>query len=55
MRLTQKVLLAVDVVFGLLAAWVAYVIFRGFKPSKRKLAKLEQKRAQKAARRQAGG
>ena len=50
MRLTQKILLAVDIVFGLLAAWFAYVIFRGFKPSRRKLAKLEQRRAKKAAR-----
>lgn len=49
MRLTQKVLLVVDIVFGLLAVWFAYVIFRGFKPSKRKLAKLEQKHAKKAA------
>ena len=54
MRLTEKVLLAVDVVFGLLAAWFAYVIFRGFKPSKRKLAKLERKQAKKAAGRQNG-
>ena len=55
MRLTDKVLLAVDIVFGLLAAWFTYVIFRGFKPSKRKLAKLEQKQAKKAAKKQASG
>ncbi len=45
----------VDIVFGLLAVWFAYVIFRGFKPSRRKLAKLEQKRAKKAAKQQANG
>lgn len=55
MRLTDKVLLAVDIVFSLLAAWFAYVIFRGFKPSRRKLAKLEQKRAKKAAKKQVNG
>lgn len=55
MRLTDKVLLAVDVVFGLLAAWFAYVIFRGFKPSKRKLAKMELRQAKKEAKRQANG
>lgn len=54
MRLTDKVLLAVDVVFGLLAVWFAYVIFRGFKPSKRKLAKLEAKQAKKAAKQMNG-
>lgn len=47
MRLAQKVILAVDIMFGLLAVWFAYVIFRGFKPSKRKLAKLERKQAKK--------
>ena len=52
MRLTDKVLLAVDIVFGLLILWFAYVIFRGFKPSKRKLAKLEAKQAKKVAKRQ---
>lgn len=55
MRFTDKILLAVDVVFGLLAAWFAYVIFRGFKPSRRKLAKLEQRQAKKAAKQQENG
>jgi len=55
MRFTEKVLLAVDIVFGLLAVWFAYVIFRGFKPSRRKLDKLEQKRVKKAAKQQANG
>ena len=49
MRFTDKVLLVVDIVFGLLALWFAYVIFRGFKPSKRKLTKLEQRQAKKTA------
>lgn len=49
MRLTDKIILAVDIVFGLLALWFAYVIFRGFKPSRRKLAKLERKLAKKEA------
>lgn len=53
MRLTQKIMIAVDVIFGLLALWFAYVIFRGFKPSKRKLAKLERKVAKREAKRQA--
>ena len=48
-RLTEKVMIGVDALFGLLAVWFAYVAFRGFKPSKRKLAKLEQKQAKKAA------
>lgn len=48
MRLTDKIILAVDIVFGLLILWFAYVIFRGFKPSRRKLAKLEKKQAKKA-------
>ncbi|MDE6588903.1 MAG: glycoside hydrolase family 3 C-terminal domain-containing protein [Oscillospiraceae bacterium] len=55
MRLTDKAMLAVDIVFGLLAMWFAYVIFRGFKPSKRKLAKMERKQAQRAAKKQATG
>lgn len=53
MRLTDKILLVVDILFSLLAVWFAYVIFRGFKPSKRKLAKLERKQAKKAAKKQA--
>ncbi len=53
MRLSQKLILGVDVVLGLLILWFAYVLFRGFKPSKRKLAKLEKKRAKKEAKRQA--
>ena len=47
MRLTEKVLLAIDIVLGLLVVWFAYVIFRGFKPSKRKLAKLEKRQTRK--------
>lgn len=49
MRLTEKVMIGVDVLFGLLAVWFAYVAFRGFKPSKRKLAKLEKMRAKREA------
>lgn len=51
MRLSEKIVLAVDIVFGLLALWFAYVIFRGFKPSRRKLAKLEKRQAKKEAKR----
>ena len=50
MRLIDKIVLAVNIVFGLLIVWFAYVIFRGFKPSRRKLAKLERKQAKKEAR-----
>ena len=50
MRLIDKIVLAVNIVFGLLIVWFAYVIFRGFKPSRRKLAKLKQKQAKKEAR-----
>lgn len=49
MRLTDKVIYGVDIVFGLLALWFAYVIFRGFKPSKRKIAKMERRAARKEA------
>ena len=49
MRLIDKIVLAVNIVFGLLIVWFAYVIFRGFKPSRRKLAKLERKQAKKEA------
>lgn len=52
-RLSQKLIIGVTIVFGLLALWFAYVIFRGFKPSRRKLAKLEKKLAKKEAKRQA--
>ena len=41
--------MGISVVFGLLALWFAYVLFRGFKPSKRMIAKMEKKAAKKAA------
>ena len=50
-RLSDKIILTVDIVFGLLALWFAYVIFRGFKPSRRKLAKLEKRQAKREAKR----
>ena len=49
MRLSDMITTGITVVFSLLALWFAYVLFRGFKPSKRKLAKLEKKAAKKAA------
>lgn len=54
MRLTDKVILAVDIVFGLLILWFAYVIFRGFKPSHRKLEKLAKKQEKKQAKKANG-
>ncbi|MGM9538379.1 MAG: glycoside hydrolase family 3 N-terminal domain-containing protein [Candidatus Onthomonas sp.] len=49
MRLSDKIILAVDIVFGLLALWFAYVLFRGFKPSRRKLAKRAKRQAKREA------
>ena len=49
MRLSEMLTPGISVVFGLLALWFAYVLFRGFKPSKRMIAKMEKKAAKKAA------
>ncbi len=48
MRLMDKIMLGVNAVCTLLILWCAYVIFRGFKPSKRMLAKQERKMLKKA-------
>lgn len=53
--MTGKILIAVDILFSLLAVWFAYVLFRDFKPSRRKLAKLEQKQVKKASKQQEMG
>lgn len=52
MRFVTKVRVAVTTVCVLLILWFAYVIFRGFKPSKRKLAKIAARQAKKAAKQQ---
>lgn len=49
MRLSTKIIIAVNIIFSLLILWFAYVIFRGFKPSRRKLKKLEMRQAKKEA------
>jgi len=49
MRMMDKLLVGINVVCVLLILWRAYAIFRGFKPSKRMLAKQEKKAAKKAA------
>ncbi|MCD7756201.1 MAG: glycoside hydrolase family 3 C-terminal domain-containing protein [Firmicutes bacterium] len=53
MRIVDKVIIGVNTICVLLILWIAYTIFRTFKPSKRKLAKLERKAAKKAARKAA--
>jgi len=49
MRMMDKLLIGINVVCVLLILWRAYAIFRGFKPSKRMIAKQEKKAAKKAA------
>lgn len=48
MRLMDKLMLGVNIVCTLLILWCVYGIFRGFKPSKRMIAKQEKKAAKKA-------
>lgn len=48
MRMMDKIMLGVNAVCVLLIMWRAYAIFRGFKPSKRMIAKQEKKAAKKA-------
>jgi len=48
MRMMDKVLLTVNVICSLLILWRAYAIFRGFKPSKRMIAKQEKKAEKRA-------
>ena len=48
MRTTDKVKMAIDIIFGLLIVLEIYKIFRLFKPTKKKLAKLQAKAEKKA-------
>lgn len=50
LRLATKLQIGISVVAVLGITWFGYVIFRGFKPSKRMVAKMEKKAAKKAAR-----
>lgn len=49
MRLCDKIALAVNIVGAAGIVWFAYVLFRGFRPSKRKLARIAKKAARRAA------
>lgn len=53
LRTTEKIRLAIDVIFGLLILLEAYKIFRLFKPTQKKLAKMQAKAKKKAARKAA--
>lgn len=53
LRTTEKIQLAIDVIFGLLILLEAYRIFRLFKPTQKKLAKMQAKAEKKAARKAA--
>ena len=53
LRTTEKIRLAIDVIFGLLILLEAYKIFRLFKPTQKKLAKMQAKAEKKAARKAA--
>ncbi len=53
LRTTEKIRLAIDVIFGLLILLEAYRIFRLFKPTQKKLAKMQAKAEKKAARKAA--
>ena len=53
LRTTEKIRLAIDVIFGLLILLEAYRIFRLFKPTQKKLAKMQAKAKKKAARKAA--
>lgn len=52
MRISDKIKLAVDIIFGLLIVLEVYRIFRLFKPTKKKLAKLQAKAEKKAQKKQ---
>ena len=43
MRISDKIKLAIDIIFGLLIVLEVYRIFRLFRPTKKKLAKLQAK------------
>lgn len=48
MRILDKIKLAIDIIFGLLIVLEVYRIFRLFRPTKKKLAKLQAKAEKKA-------
>ena len=48
MRISDKIKLAIDIIFGLLIVLEVYRIFRLFRPTKKKLAKLQAKAEKKA-------
>lgn len=52
MRISDKIKLAVDIIFGLLIVLEVYRIFRLFRPTKKKLAKLQAKAEKKAQKKQ---
>ena len=52
MRISDKIKLAVDIIFGLLIVLEVYRIFRLFTPTKKKLAKLQAKAEKKAQKKQ---
>ncbi|EEG95253.1 hypothetical protein ROSEINA2194_00857 [Roseburia inulinivorans DSM 16841] len=52
MRISDKIKLAIDIIFGLLIVLEVYRIFRLFRPTKKKLAKLLAKAEKKAQKKQ---
>ena len=52
MRISDKIKLAFDIIFGLLIVLEVYRIFRLFRPTKKKLAKLLAKAEKKAQKKQ---
>lgn len=52
MRISDKIKLAIDIIFGLLIVLEVYRIFRLFRPTKKKLAKLQAKAEKKAQKKQ---
>ena len=52
MRISDKIKLAIDIIFGLLIVLEVYRIFRLFRPTKKKLAKLQAKAQKKAQKKQ---
>ena len=52
MRISDKIKLAIDIIFGLLIVLEVYRIFRLFRPTKKKLAKLQAKAEKNAQKKQ---
>ena len=52
MRISDKIKLAIDIIFGLLIVLEVYRIFRLFRPTKKKLAKLQAKAEKKTQKKQ---